>query len=131
MAGADVNPFPHLKKATKPLFAAPRGCAVQPRRSADAARRGRQRLRLSATRFGRTRAGSWLEIDARPLDLVSMRVEPKVSSRDRAAQTVSEARRRSRRRLHGEGEVTRDALLGAPGVARGRAACHAARARSR
>jgi septal ring factor EnvC (AmiA/AmiB activator) len=49
--GADVDPFRYLKRAAKPLFAAPSGRSLQPR----AARTARRRRRRSGDARGRPR----------------------------------------------------------------------------
>ena len=111
-AGADVNPFPHLKKASKALFAGREGAAFSLGLRGRIVAASDQNLRLSATQVRAYPGGQWLEIDERPLDLFYA-VDPNVVGVPR--QTVPKAS--SRVAVYtARAEVTRDALLGAPGV---------------
>ena len=67
--GSDVSPFRHLKRATKPLFAARKGAvfSLGLHGSLVAAGAGAATLRVDEVR--RYPGGRWLEIDARELEL--------------------------------------------------------------
>jgi hypothetical protein len=67
--GGDVNPLRHLKRATKPLFAARKGAvfSLGLRGSLVAAGAGAATLRVDAVR--QYPGGRWLDIDARELEL--------------------------------------------------------------
>jgi hypothetical protein len=67
--GADVNPFPYLKKATKPLFAAKEGSPFSLGLRGSALAAGAGTLRISATSVRFYPGGRWLGIDARPLEI--------------------------------------------------------------
>jgi hypothetical protein len=117
--GADVNPFPYLKKATKPLFAAKEGSPFSLGLRGSALAAGAGTLRISATSVRFYPGGRWLGIDARPLEIgvpadgtvqgplgrfaAAERLAP-LPSPQRVAVFTAKAR------------VTRDALVGAPGA---------------
>jgi len=67
--GGDVNPFRHLKRASKPLFAARKGAvfSLGLRGSLVAAGAGAANLEVDQVR--QYPGGRWLEIDARELEL--------------------------------------------------------------
>ena len=57
--GGDVNPFRHLKRATKPLFARAQGRRLQPRPPRDrSSRREPERRRSRSIASGSTRAAA-------------------------------------------------------------------------
>ena len=83
--GSDVNPFRHLKRASKPLFAARRGAVFSLGLRGDLVAAGAGAVTLEVDRVRQYPGGRWIEIDpreveltvplgaevARPLDLVS------------------------------------------------------------
>jgi hypothetical protein len=115
--GADVNPYRHLKRATRPLFAAKEGSPFSLGLRGSALAAGAGTLRISATSVRFYPGGRWLEIDARPLEIgvpadgtmqgplgrsaAAERLTP-LPSPQRVAVFTAKAR------------VTRDALVGAP-----------------
>ena len=110
--GADVSPFPHLKKASKPLFAGREGSAFSLGLRGRIVAASDQSLRLSATQVRAYPGGQWLELDERPLDLFYA-VDPNVVGTPR--QTVPKPSSRVAV-FTARAQVTKDALLGAPGA---------------
>jgi hypothetical protein len=116
--GADVNPFPHLKKATRLLFAAREGSQFSLALRGNLVAAGTGALRLSATNVRFYPGGKWLEIDARPLqievptdpivqdEVAGVLVAQRLASSKSARVAVQTAKSR----------VTRDSLVGAPGT---------------
>jgi hypothetical protein len=115
--GTDVNPFPHLRKALKPLFAARQGTlfSLALRGQLEPAAAGTMQLAVTSVRV--YPGGRWLAIDARTLELAvppASEVEGQlastlgsrlVSSKSAPRVTVFTAKAR----------VTRDAIVGVPG----------------
>jgi hypothetical protein len=117
--GADVNPFPHLKKATRHLFAAREGSPFSLALRGRVIAAGGGALRLSATSVRSYPGGHWLEIDERPLDIgvpASSPVEGQLA-RVVASQRLSTVRSPGRVAVYtAKAKVTRDTLVGAPGA---------------
>ena len=67
--GTDVNPFPHLKRASRPLFAAPRGAVFSLGLRGTLVAAGANRVSLEVERVRLYPAGRWLEIDRRTVEL--------------------------------------------------------------
>jgi hypothetical protein len=67
--GPDVSPFRHLKRASKPLFAARRGAVFSLGLRGQLVAAGGGSMTLEADRVRQYPGGRWLEIDARPLEL--------------------------------------------------------------
>jgi hypothetical protein len=115
--GTDVNPFPHLRKALKPLFAARQGTlfSLALRGQLEPAAAGTMQLAVTSVRA--YPGGRWLPIDARTLELAvppASEVESQlastlgsrlVSSKSAPRVTVFTAKARA----------TRDAIVGVPG----------------
>ncbi len=111
-AAPTSNPFPHLKKASKLLFAGREGAAFSLGMRGRLLAAADDGLRLSATHVRSYPGGSWLEIDERAVDLLyapdlttgvaPRRAMPKPTTK--VAVFTAKA------------EVTRDALAGAPGT---------------
>ena len=110
--GADVNPFPHLKKASKLLFAGREGSAFSLGLRGRLVAADDVSLRLSATHVRSYPGGRWLEIDERQLDLgyapdTAIGIpEQRITSRISTKITAFTAK----------AEVTKGALAGAPGA---------------
>jgi hypothetical protein len=67
--GADVNPFRHLKRAVKPLFAARRGSLFSLGLRGTLVAAGAGAVTLDVDRVRQYPGGRWLEIDSRELEL--------------------------------------------------------------
>ena len=67
--GADVNPYRHLKRATKPLFAARRGVVFSLGLRGTLVAGGAGAATLEIDRVRQYPGGRWLEVDARELEL--------------------------------------------------------------
>ena len=67
--GADTNPFRHLKRATKPLFAARRGAVFSLGLRGDLVSAGAGSATLEIDRVRQYPGGRWLDLDARELEL--------------------------------------------------------------
>ena len=67
--GADVSPFRHLKRATKPLFTARRGAVFSLGLRGTLVSGGAGAVTLEIDRVRQYPGGRWLDIDARELDL--------------------------------------------------------------
>ncbi len=117
--GSDVNPFRHLKRATRQLFAAREGSPFSLALRGRVIAAGGGALRLSATSVRAYPGGRWLEIDARPLEIgvpVNSSVEGQLA-RVVASQRLSTVRSPGRVAVYtAKAKVTRDTLIGAPGA---------------
>ena len=120
--GADVDPFPHLKKATKLLFAAREGSVFSLGLRGRVATVAEGVLRLTATSVrSYPGGGRWLAVDPRQLD-IAVSEDSRVQSRlPRAAQEqpliVAELGSQTRVAVFtAKARVTKAALLGAPGT---------------
>ena len=67
--GADVDPFPYLKRASKPLFAARRGSVFSLGLKGTLVSVTDGAVTLSVERVRRYPGGRWLLVDARPIEL--------------------------------------------------------------
>ena len=67
--GADVNPFKHLKRAIRPLFASKRGAPFSLGFRGTLVGAGAGTLTLEATKVRHYPGGRWLDIDAREVEL--------------------------------------------------------------
>jgi len=67
--GGDVNPFRHLQRATKPLFAARKGAVFSLGFRGSLLAAGAGAATLEVDRVRQYPGGRWLEIDARALEL--------------------------------------------------------------
>jgi hypothetical protein len=67
--GGEVNPFGHLKRATKPLFASRKGAVFSLGLRGTLLAAGAGAATLQVDRVRRYPGGRWLEIDARELEL--------------------------------------------------------------
>ncbi len=110
--GTDVNPFPHLKQAARLLFSAREGAAFSLGLRGRVLTSGNQGLRLSASEVRAYPGGQWLDIDERPLDLVHA---PSVGDGG-ATRKVSQKGSKRVMVFTARAQVTKDALMGAPGV---------------
>ena len=68
--GADVNPFPFLRRATHPLFAARPGTPFSLGLRGTLVAAGAGTVRLQVERVRHYPGGRWIEIDPRPVELV-------------------------------------------------------------
>jgi hypothetical protein len=67
--GADVNPFGHLKRASKPLFATRKGSVFSLGLRGKLIAAGAGAAMLEIDRVRQYPGGSWLDIDAREVEL--------------------------------------------------------------
>lgn len=67
--GADTNPYRHLARAVKPLFAAKPGASFSLGLRGELAAAGAGTLTLNVNRVRHYPGGRWLEVDPRTLDL--------------------------------------------------------------
>jgi len=67
--GADVNPFPHLKRASRPLFAAKPGSAFSLGLGGKLVAAGAGSVSLEVERVRHYPGGSWLKVPARSVEL--------------------------------------------------------------
>jgi hypothetical protein len=67
--GADTNPFPHLQRALRPLFAARKGTAFSLGLRGTLVGAGAGTVELEVDRVRRYPGGSWLEVPARTVEL--------------------------------------------------------------
>src|SRR6188508_1672424 len=67
--GADVNPYPYLKRALRPLFAARPGSAFSLGLGGTLVATGPGSVSLEVDRVRRYPGGSWLSVPSRPVDL--------------------------------------------------------------
>jgi hypothetical protein len=117
--GADVNPFPHLKRATKALFAAREGSKFSLALRGRVVAAGGGTLRLLATSVRSYPGGRWLLIDPRTVELS---VPPESAVEEQLARAVGAqilAATQTQPRVAvftPKARVTRDALLGVPGA---------------
>jgi hypothetical protein len=117
--GADVNPFPHLKKAQRHLFAAREGTRFSLALRGRVVAAGAGTLRLSATSVRSYPGGRWLAIDTREVELAVLENGTLAGS---LAGIVGSGRREALKQqapvavYTAKATVTRDALMGAPGA---------------
>ncbi len=110
--GTDVNPFPHLKKASKLLFAGREGAAFSLGLRGRVIAADDQSLTLSASQVRAYPGGQWLDIDERQVDLF-YGVDPALAGAPRQAVPKLSSRVAV---FTAKAEVTKDALAGAPGA---------------
>jgi hypothetical protein len=67
--GTDVNPFPHLKRASLPLFAAKPGSAFSLGLRGDLVSAGAGTMQLEVERVRHYPGGAWRDVDARTIEL--------------------------------------------------------------
>ena len=67
--GSDVSPFRHLKRASKPLFAARKGAVFSLGLRGDLVAAGADAVTLEVDRVRQYPGGRWLEIDPREVEL--------------------------------------------------------------
>ena len=67
--GGDVNPFRHLKRASKPLFAARQGTVFSLALRGNLVAAGAGAATLEVTRVRQYPGGRWLDVDAREVEL--------------------------------------------------------------
>jgi len=67
--GSDTNPFRHLKRASKPLFAARRGTVFSLGLRGDLVAAGASAITLEVDRVRQYPGGRWIEIDPREVEL--------------------------------------------------------------
>lgn len=117
--GADANPFPHLKRATKPLFAGREGerFSLGLRGSVLGSEAGA--LELQATKVRVYPGGRWLEIDPRVVELAvppASAVEEQLATVV-GAQTFRTANAQTRVAVYtAKAKVTQESIAGAPGA---------------
>jgi hypothetical protein len=116
--GLDANPFPHLKRALRPLFAARQGTLFSLALRGELEPAAAGTMRLSATSVRAYPGGRWLPIDVRVLELA---VPPASQVQDQLASTLNSrlVSSKSKPRLTvytATARVTRDAIVGVPGA---------------
>ena len=117
--GADTNPFPHLKRASRPLFAAGVGSPFSLGLHGELVAAGAGALTMEVDRVRHYPGGRWLDIDSRSLELT---VPPEALVTPALARDVSV----DARRLFAtpvpvlayttKAKTTADAILGASGA---------------
>jgi len=110
--GTDVNPFPHLKKAWKLLFAGREGAAFSLGLRGRILAADELSITLSASQVRAYPGGQWLDIDERQVDLYYA-LDPAVAGAPRQAVPKLASRVAV---FTAKGAVTKDALVGAPGI---------------
>ena len=117
--GADVNPFPHLRRAVKHLFAAREGTRFSLGLRGHVVAAGGGTLRLTATSVRSYPGGRWLAIDPRQLE-VAVAAETAVGDKlagALGAQSHAALAKQTRVAVFTQrGTVTQEALAGAPGA---------------
>ncbi len=118
--GADANPFPHLKRATRLLFSAREGSLFSLALRGQVIAAGDETLELSATSVRSYPGGRWLAIDPRPVEIAVSPGTTLAGGAPRAAgerPPVSSLAKQQRVAVYTAKErVTQAALAGAPGV---------------
>jgi murein DD-endopeptidase MepM/ murein hydrolase activator NlpD len=118
--GADVNPFPHLKRATRLLFSAREGSLFSLALRGQVIATGDDTLELSATSVRSYPGGRWLAIDPRPVEIAVAPGSTLAGGAPRAAgerPPVSSLAKQQRVAVYtAKGRVTQAALAGAPGA---------------
>ncbi len=120
--GADVDPFPHLKRATRLLFAAREGSVFSLGLRGRVAEVAGGVLRLTVTSVrSYPGGGRWLAVDPRQLDIAVSEDSTVQSRLPRAAQEqpllVTELGNQTRVAVFtAKARVTKAALIGAPGT---------------
>jgi hypothetical protein len=115
--GADVNPFKHLKRAVKPLFAARAGSVFSLALRGKLVAAGAGSATLDVDRVRRYPGGRWLDIDAREVELTV----PLGTEATGFAQLAGSSRRPLKKpadvTAHTlKANATPDAILGTPGA---------------
>jgi Peptidase family M23 len=115
--GADVSPFKHLKRASKPLFAARKGAVFSLGLRGELIAAGAGVATLDVERVRQYPGGRWLEIDARPLELtVPLGLEMGSSLAQLVGPTVRTLKSPVRVAASTlEANTTPEAIAGAPG----------------
>lgn len=115
--GADVNPFRHLKRASKPLFAAQKGAVFSLGLRGKLIAAGAGVVTLEIDRVRRYPGGRWFDIDARALELsvpLGVEVSPPLNLyADAAMRTLRAPASVTAFTL--KANTTREAITGAPG----------------
>ena len=117
--GADVNPFPYLKRGLRPLFAARPGSAFSLGLGGTLVATGPGSVSLEVDRVRRYPGGSWLSVPSRPVDLA---LGPEAEVPAGLLDDVATANGRGYKAAVPvtaftlKAKTTRDAILGAPGV---------------
>jgi hypothetical protein len=117
--GADVNPFPHLERAVKHLFAAREGTRFSLALRGQVVAAGGGTLRLTATSVRAYPGGRWLPIDPRQVEIAvaaETAVAGSLAGLVGAESPTALARQARVAVFTQKATVTREALEGAPGV---------------
>jgi hypothetical protein len=114
--GPDVNPFPHLKRALKPLFAARPGAVFSLALSGKLLAAGAGLATLHVDRVRQYPGGRWLDIDAREVEL-TVPLGTNVEPFDQLSATVSKPLRKPANvtAYTLKANATQGAIVGAPG----------------
>ena len=118
--GADVNPFKHLKRATRPIFAAKPGAPFSLGLRGKLVAAGRSAVTLEVERVRHYPGGRWLEIDRRTLELT---VPPEAMVAPSIGEVTGQALRSFRTPMHiaaytVKAKTTADAIIGSAGALR-------------
>jgi hypothetical protein len=114
--GGDVNPYPHLKGAVKPLFSAKEGSVFSLGLRGKVVAVGAETVSVDVDRVRRYPGGKWLDVDTRTVELavpLGVELPPKLAG-------ASDAKLRSVRAplpvtaFTLKANATREAILGAP-----------------
>jgi len=116
--GADVNPYPYLKRASRALFAAKPGSKFSLGLRGNLLSAGEDALELEVSKVRRYPGGRWLDIDPRPVELT---VPLEASIVPSLARVASLERREQKTELPviaytGTAKVTLGAILGTSGA---------------
>ena len=110
--GADVNPFPHLKRAVKPLFASRKGAVFSLGLRGSLVAAGDGTVSVEVSRVRQYPGGRWLDVDARPVELtvpLGVTIPP-------ALERVSARKPTSVTAFTLKAKATPEAIVGAPGA---------------
>jgi hypothetical protein len=115
--GGDTNPFTHLKRASKPLFAARTGAVFSLGLRGKLVAAGAGEVTLDVDRVRQYPGGRWLDIDQRPLALsVPLGVELAPSFDQVAGPTLRALKPPvAVTAFTLKANATRNAIVGAPG----------------
>ncbi len=115
--GGDVNPFRHLKRASKPLFAARQGTVFSLALRGNLVAAGAGAATVEVTRVRQYPGGRWLDVDAREVELtvpLGADIAPSLVQLDGATlRTLKTPIAVSASTL--KANATPEAILGAPG----------------
>lgn len=115
--GADVNPFRHLQRATKHLFAAAEGSTFSLGLRGRLLAAGEATIKLSVTKVRAYPGGRWLDVDPRPVVVAApLQTADGTVARVAGANLLAGLKAQAPIAVYTtKAKVTQDALAGAPG----------------